>query len=131
MTRICRSELIVVNDIGQLPAARYATLAATAQNQTFEISYYCPSYPHGQWAFYWAGIFRTCRSTNFTASPYVSAGSESVGTTADQNIDVHWETMKYLNSSSTWTNWGAGSNCADAPYRVRLISNTNFWTELP
>jgi hypothetical protein len=113
--------------------APWATLSATAQNQTFQIEYHtCPFYPYSQrWVFYWAGTIETCRSTNFTASPDVSAGSESVGTTADQNIDVHWETMKYLNSSGTWTNWGDGENCANSPYRVRVIANTAFWTELP
>lgn len=111
--------------------APVATLPATAQNQTFEIRYGTCPWDQYQWAFYWGGTFRTCHETDFTASPDVAAGSESVGTTADHNIDVHWETMKYLNSSYTWTNWGAGTNCANAPYRVRVISNTGFWTELP
>jgi hypothetical protein len=109
----------------------FATLAATAQNQTFELRYGTCPWDQYQWAFYWNGTFHTCRSVDFTASPYVSAGSESIGTTADQNLDVHWETMKYLNASYSWVNWGAGTNCANAPYRVRVISNTDFWTELP
>jgi hypothetical protein len=91
----------------------YATLSATAQNQTFQIQQHtCPFYPYtNKWVLYWAGTVKTCVSTNFTATPDVVAGSESIGTTADQNLDVHWESMKYLNSSYVWTNWGAGSNC--------------------
>jgi hypothetical protein len=92
----------------------------------------CPFFPYdNRWVFWWNGSIKTCRATDFSASPDVTAGSESIGTTADQNLDVHWEAMKYLNSSIVWTNWGAGANCADAPYRVRVNSNTDFWTELP
>lgn len=72
--------------------------------------------------FYWNGTIKTCLQADFTATRYVSVGSESIGTLNDQNLDVHWEAMKYQNSSYDWVNWGAGTNCANAPYPVRVIS---------
>jgi len=111
----------------------YATLAGNAQDQTFQVHYStCPFFPYTvQWTFRWAGVYKTCRANSFTSAAFYLAGSESIGTLADQNLDVHWETMKYLNSSYAWVNWGAGLNCFDPPYRVRVINNTDFWTELP
>jgi len=112
--------------------ATFGTVAAGAANQVFQLRYEnCPVTPYsGRWVAFLNGTFKDCERINGTTADGVFAGGEWISPGPAQDIDVHYEQAKYA-LGSNWIGWGSLAKCEDPPCRIRKISNTDFWAELP
>jgi hypothetical protein len=75
------------------------------------------------------GVQQRCVNLNFTSGNRPSSGGESLGTAQIQNIDVYYRGMKYCKPSVGWTDVGTIGTCADTGYRIRKITNLDYWAE--
>lgn len=83
-----------------------------------------------RWGMYWDGALQLCKTINSTAGRG-SAGSESIGTTSTQDLEIEYEVLQYRKTDLTWANWTPQLSCADPGYTVTVISNTEHWIEVP
>lgn len=108
-------------------------LLPAAQDNVFKVSYgYCPPLDRNMWRVFLNSTRYACRDMDDDFTDRVSAGGEAVhisGASSILHIDVHYHGLEVLNSSGQWADWNSGTECQDAGYRLRRISDTNLWAE--
>jgi hypothetical protein len=108
----------------------WGSVSNTAQNVRLTIQH-MPSCNGGpRWGMYWDGQLQLCKTIDATAGQG-SAGAESIGTTATQDLEIEYEGLQYRRASDlAWVNWAPTSSCTNSGYVLTIIGPTEHWIEL-
>jgi hypothetical protein len=100
----------------------YGSMSSTAQNQFFRIEWTtCPGDGQLKFVVYWNSAYKSCKTIGATFGR-PSAGSESVGTTLTQTLDVQYSAIRAKSSAGTWGYFSSLHQCElDPPYEVNNV----------
>ncbi|MGI8658164.1 MAG: hypothetical protein ACR2K4_05250 [Candidatus Limnocylindria bacterium] len=106
----------------------YGDVSDTAQNQFFRIEWTtCPGDGNLKFVVYWNSAWKSCKIIG-ASSGRPSAGSESIGTTSTQDLQIGYAAIRAKPITAGWQYFSSLSTCeTDYPYVVDNIG-VSSWT---